>query len=67
MSFAENLAIYQSRVEQALDYWLPKSEIQPHTLHEAMRYAVLGQGKRIRPALVYSGGVAFGVNPEVLD
>jgi len=67
MSFAENLAIYQSRVEQALDYWLPKSEIQPHTLHEAMRYAVLGHGKRIRPALVYSGGVAFGVNPEVLD
>src|SRR3990172_8310289 len=67
MSFAENLAIYQSRVEQALDYWLPKSEIQPHTLHEDMRYAVLGQGKRIRPALVYSGGVAFGVNPEVLD
>lgn len=67
MSFAENLAIYQNRVEQALDYWLPKSDIQPHTLHEAMRYAVLGQGKRIRPALVYSGGVAFGVNPEELD
>ena len=67
MSFAENLATYQSRVEQALDYWLPKSEIQPHTLHQAMRYAVLGHGKRIRPALVYSGGAAFGVNPAGLD
>ena len=67
MSFTETLASYQNRVEQTLDHWLPKSDIQPRTLHEAMRYAVLGQGKRIRPALVYSGGAAFGVNPDELD
>jgi farnesyl diphosphate synthase len=67
MSCAENLAGYQDRVEQALDSWLPGPEIQPQALHQAMRYAVLGQGKRIRPALVYSSGTAFGLPPEQLD
>ena len=67
MSFAKTVAIYQNRVEQALDDWLPKSNVQPQSLHEAMRYAVLGQGKRIRPALVYSSGAAFGVNLNELD
>jgi farnesyl diphosphate synthase len=67
MSFAESLALYQKRVERALDHWLPKPDVQPARLHEAMRYAVLGQGKRIRPALVYSGGVAFGVGLDELD
>ena len=67
MSFSENLATYQSRVEKALEKWLPESSIQPNYLHDAMRYAVLGQGKRIRPVLVYSSGTAFGVNLEELD
>jgi geranylgeranyl diphosphate synthase type II len=36
-------------------------------LAEAMRYAVLGGGKRLRPLLVYAAGQAFGVVPERLD
>ena len=32
-----------------------------------MRYAVLGEGKRIRPTLVYAGGLAVGANQEALD
>jgi farnesyl diphosphate synthase len=32
-----------------------------------MRYAVLGQGKRIRPLLCYAAGEAVGVAPEQLD
>ena len=67
MAFTENLSIYQNRVEQALDRWLPESGIQPNKLHDAMRYAVLSQGKRIRPVLVYSSGTAFGVNLDELD
>ena len=31
-----------------------------------MRYAVLGEGKRIRPVLVYASGEAFGVKQEAL-
>ena len=36
-------------------------------LVEAMRYAVLGGGKRVRPLLVYAAGEVSGAAPEVLD
>ncbi len=58
---------YQERAERALDCWLPPATTHPHRLHEAMRYAVLGGGKRIRPVLVYATGEALGVDPEALD
>lgn len=58
---------YQSRVERALDTWLPPDTAEPENLHKAMRYAVLGGGKRIRPVLVYASGEAFGVEPPALD
>ncbi len=55
------------RAEQTLEYYLPAPEVAPQRLHEAMRYAVLGGGKRIRPLLVYMTGEALGAAPEVLD
>ena len=58
---------YQSCVETALDSWLPPAEIQPEHLHEAMRYAVLSEGKRIRPVLVYAAGHAFNINRNALN
>ena len=58
---------YRRRVERALDHWLPLTSIQPTRLHEAMRYATLAGGKRIRPVLVYAAGEAMGALPEVLD
>lgn len=61
------LKTYQESVEKALDYWLPSSSIQPQTLHEAMRYSVLGEGKRIRPVIVYATGMAFGAKMEELN
>lgn len=66
-TFSERLSEYQARVEAALDYWLPAADKEPAHLHEAMRYAVLGEGKRIRPVLVYAAGEAFGVPGDVLD
>lgn len=39
-------------VNQALGEFLPKADLAPSTLHEAMRYSALGSGKRIRPILV---------------
>ena len=67
MSFTERLADYQSRVEAALDRWLPPLTEKPESLHEAIRYAIFGGGKRIRPVLVYAGGEAFNAEPAVLD
>ncbi len=58
---------YQSCVETALDKWLPAANLQPEHLHEAMRYAVLGDGKRIRPVLVYAAGQVFDINRSSLN
>lgn len=67
MLLAELMEEYRSCVERALDHWLPASTIQPTDLHKAMRYAVLGDGKRIRPILVYISGQALSVETTALD
>jgi farnesyl diphosphate synthase len=67
MAITERLQVYQACVESALDKWLPNPSIQPQHLHEAIRYAVLGDGKRIRPVLVYATGEAFGLELKNLD
>ncbi len=57
----------QQRVNAALEQQLPADTIQPVRLHQAMRYATLNGGKRIRPMLVYAAGAALGTAPERLD
>jgi farnesyl diphosphate synthase len=57
----------QIRIEQALEQRLPAPHIRPQRLHEAMRYAVLGGGKRLRPVLAYAAGTVADVDPEYLD
>jgi len=52
------MARVQARVEAALERVLPQSGIAPQRLHQAMRYAVLGGGKRIRPLLAFAAGEA---------
>ena len=46
----------RDRAERVLDRALPDREIFPFKLHEAMRYATLGGGKRVRAMLVYAAG-----------
>lgn len=60
-------AASQIRAENALEQWLPVATINPARLHEAMRYAVLGGGKRVRPLLVYAAGSALGADMAALD
>lgn len=67
MSIAQLIREFQRRVEEALDHWLPPETVQPRRLHKAMRYAVLGNGKRVRPVLVYATGRVLGVNKRALD
>lgn len=67
MSFDKLLCEYQARVEHALDACLTPATIIPVSLHEAMRYAVLGGGKRLRAALVYATGATVGAEPAHLD
>jgi len=61
------LAECRDRVTSALEAQLPAPEIQPEPLHRAMRYAVLGTGKYIRPTLTYGAGLAIGLPPDALN
>ena len=63
----EILSLYAGRVNQQLENWLPAASEPPAVLHEAMRYTVLGEGKRIRPVLLYATGEALDVPVERLD
>lgn len=47
--------------EEALDRRLPSDSTSPLRLHQAMRYAVTGGGKHIRPVLTYASGQALGM------
>ena len=67
MPHSDKIKSYQSQVDKALEYWLPAEAIQPEHLHAAMRYSVLGDGKRIRPILTYATGATLGVSPASLD
>jgi len=61
------LLALSERADAALARALPDEAQAPIELHRAMRYAVLGGGKRLRPLLVYATGLAFDAAPERLD
>jgi farnesyl diphosphate synthase len=58
MCFQDWLLACVNNVETALEKALPGANEVPLELHEAMRYATLGGGKRIRATLVYAAGRA---------
>jgi geranylgeranyl diphosphate synthase, type II len=66
-AFKARIPEYSARIEKVLDRWLPPAEKIPQRLHSAMRYAVLGSGKRLRPLLIYATGEALGLPPTRLD
>lgn len=57
----------QDRIEKALDAVLPAPAVAPARLHRAMRYAMLGGGKRVRPLLAYGAGELAGAPPDRVD
>jgi farnesyl diphosphate synthase len=61
------LISYGKRADDTLARVLPEENIAPQDLHRAMRYAVLGGGKRLRPVLVYAVGSALDSPLERLD
>ncbi|MGE5522124.1 MAG: polyprenyl synthetase family protein [Rhodospirillaceae bacterium] len=54
--FQSWVASRQQHVEHVLASTLPAADIAPQRLHAAMRYAVMGGGKRVRPLLAYAAG-----------
>ncbi len=65
--FIERLTDWQTRIERELATRLPSIADSPHRLHEAMRYAVLNGGKRVRPVLIYATGQTLGISLDQLD
>jgi farnesyl diphosphate synthase len=66
MAFAQWITATQSAVERELETLLPSASHIPQRLHAAMRYAVLGGGKRVRPLLVFAAGELVGAPPARL-
>ncbi len=54
----------QLHVEDILGKSLPSADTTPKRLHEAMRYATLNGGKRVRALLAYAAGVFCGASAE---
>ena len=67
MTFEQWTRAVLDRVETALEHYLPAADAVPAQLHDAMRYAVLGGGKRVRPLLVHAAGELTGAAPDALD
>jgi farnesyl diphosphate synthase len=57
----------QRRIEDVLTRTLPAAERAPAHLSQAMRYAVLEGGKRVRPLLAYAAGELTDAPPAVVD
>ncbi len=67
MDFKSWMTAVQQRTEHALERLLPQAATPPRRLHDAMRYAVLGGGKRVRPLLCHAAGELAGATAERLD
>ena len=57
----------QSTMEDALASFLPPQTQAPQRLHQAMRYAALDGGKRVRPLLVFAAGALFDADAATLS
>ncbi|GAC1303135.1 MAG: (2E,6E)-farnesyl diphosphate synthase [Steroidobacteraceae bacterium] len=65
--FAFQLESWQARMENALAARLPAAALVPTRLHEAMRYSVLGGGKRVRPALLFATAKTLGLTEDEVE
>ena len=65
--FGAQLEIWRVRMEHALAARLPDPTLVPARLHEAMRYSVLGGGKRIRPALLFATARTLGLSEDDVE
>jgi farnesyl diphosphate synthase len=65
-AFDDWMKTVQAGSENDLSAFLPPATAIPTKLHAAMRYALLGGGKRVRPLLVYAAGALFGADAAIL-
>jgi farnesyl diphosphate synthase len=61
------LEAWRERMERALAERLPQPDQIPARLHAAMRYSVLGGGKRVRPALLFATARSLGLTEDEVE
>jgi geranylgeranyl diphosphate synthase type II len=65
-----SVTTYMARRAEEVNAWLetltPSEMVPPQILHRAMRYSLLGTGKRLRPILVLASGEALGGSVDEL-
>ncbi|MGO9039823.1 MAG: polyprenyl synthetase family protein [Steroidobacteraceae bacterium] len=66
-AFEAQLEVWRERMERGLARRLPPANEIPTRLHEAMRYSVLGGGKRVRPALVFATAQTLGLSEDEVE
>jgi len=66
MKLDDYLKSRRALVDATLDAHLPPPDTPPAVIHEAMRYAVLGGGKRLRPILAIAAAEACGADAQPL-
>jgi farnesyl diphosphate synthase len=67
LAFGSWMSAVQSTMEQALASFIPNGTAIPARLHQAMRYAAMDGGKRVRPLLVFAAGELFGAEQDQLQ
>ena len=67
MHFSDRADQYHARVESTLQRWIPAGNVEPESLHRALRYAVFNGGKRIRPLLTFATAEAIDMAIEDVD
>ncbi len=66
-AFGSWMSAVQNTMEQALASFIPDGTTIPARLHQAMRYAAMDGGKRVRPLLVFAAGELFAAEQDQLQ
>ena len=67
MTLAEYVARQQTRVDEALERWVPPIKTIPESIHKAMRYSLFAGGKRVRPILCMAAAEAVSDSPAGIE
>lgn len=67
LTFTELQSFCKERIDHTLQYYLKNHSSPATRLHEAMVYAALNGGKRLRSFITYTTGYALGASWEALD
>ena len=66
-SLQQYLAEQVQAVDRVLDRWVPAENVEPKSIHAAMRYSLFAGGKRIRPVLAIAAAAAVCDSPDAIE